>query len=112
MSPRNIRMLRVSAVLTLVGLGFMVWAVLRPTPMPTILAMSLGQLIGTSAFAIYLFVVVLDIRRVPGRRTTVPPAVESAAPPPVEAAAPPPVEAAAPPPPVAAAAPPPDKEGA
>ena len=69
MTPRNIKLLRISAVLTLFGLGFMVWSILRPTPMPTILAMSLGQLIGTSAFAIYLFVV--DPRRPPrGRRGT------------------------------------------
>jgi hypothetical protein len=106
MTPRKVKLLRVSAVLTLFGLGFMVWSILRPTPMPTILAMSLGQLIGTSAFAIYLFVVILDIRRGPSRRVTAPPpmgeplAEVAAAEPP--ATAEPPAAAEAPP---AAAAP-------
>lgn len=60
---RRERLLRISALLTLLGLAFMAWSVLEPTPMPTILAMSLGQVIGTSAFAIYLFVVFIELRR-------------------------------------------------
>ena len=42
--------LRASAVLTLVALAMMVWSVLRPTPLPVMLAMSLGQAVGTAAF--------------------------------------------------------------
>jgi peptidoglycan/LPS O-acetylase OafA/YrhL len=55
--------LRVAALLALLGLAFMVWSVLQPTPMPVILAMSVGQGIGTLSFLIYLFVVIADLRR-------------------------------------------------
>ncbi len=55
--------LRVSAVLTLLGLALMVWSIVAPTPLPVMLAMTLGQLFGTVAFGIYLVVVVRDIRR-------------------------------------------------
>jgi hypothetical protein len=55
-------LMRISAVLTLLGLGFMVWALLVPTPMPVILAMSVGQGLGTIAFALFVWVVVADLR--------------------------------------------------
>jgi hypothetical protein len=55
--------LRVSAVLTMIGLAFMVWSILVPTPMPVMLAMSVGQGIGSLAFGIYLYIVVRDLRR-------------------------------------------------
>jgi ABC-type phosphate/phosphonate transport system permease subunit len=57
------RLLRVSAVLTIVGLVFMVWSLLAPTPMPVILAMSIGQAAGTLAFGLYGYVVLADLRR-------------------------------------------------
>lgn len=56
-------LLRVSAVLTLVGLGFMLWSMLVPTPMPVMLAMSVGQGLGTMAFGLYLFVVIRELRK-------------------------------------------------
>ena len=56
--------LRVSAVLTLAALALMVWSIFVPTPLPVILAMSLGQLLGTIAFALYLYVVTRDVRRI------------------------------------------------
>jgi hypothetical protein len=55
--------LRVSAVLTLIGLALMVWSMLVPTPLPVMLAMSVGQAVGTTAFAIYLVIVVRQLRR-------------------------------------------------
>ncbi|HET9624310.1 MAG TPA: hypothetical protein VFP84_23220 [Kofleriaceae bacterium] len=55
--------LRIAAVLTLIGLGLMVWSMLVPTPLPVMLAMTVGQGIGSLAFAIYLFIVVRDVRR-------------------------------------------------
>ena len=55
--------LRVSAGLTLIALALMVWSVLVPTPLPVMLAMTVGQAIGTTAFAMFLFVVVRDLRR-------------------------------------------------
>ena len=57
------RLLRISALLTIVGLALMVWSMLQPTPMPVILAMSLGQAAGTLAFGLYGYVVIADLRR-------------------------------------------------
>jgi uncharacterized protein (DUF2062 family) len=57
------RLLAISGVLTLVGLALMAWSMLQPTWMPVMLAMTVGQLVGTTAFAIYLYVVVRDFRR-------------------------------------------------
>lgn len=56
-------LLRVASVLTLVALALMVWSVIEPTPMPVLLAMSLGQVLGTAAFGMYGLVVIADIRR-------------------------------------------------
>jgi len=55
--------LRISAVLTLVGLALMAWSMLEPTVLPVMLAMSVGQGIGCMAFGLFLFVVIRDIRR-------------------------------------------------
>jgi hypothetical protein len=56
--------LRISASLTLVALALMVWSVLVPTPMPVMLAMTIGQGLGTTAFAIYGLIVLKDLTRV------------------------------------------------
>jgi hypothetical protein len=55
--------LRVSAGLTLVALVLIVWSVLEPTPLPVMLAMTIGQGIGTVAFAIFGFIVFKDLTR-------------------------------------------------
>jgi hypothetical protein len=60
------KLLRLSALLTILGLVFMVWSLLQPTPLPVMLAMTAGQLFGTVAFGLYLYVIVVDLRR--GRR--------------------------------------------
>ena len=57
-------LLRASAVLTLFALALMVWSMLDPTPLPVMLAMSLGQMIGTIAFALYGLAVYKDLRRI------------------------------------------------
>jgi hypothetical protein len=62
MTPRIARLLWASAILTLIALALMVWSVVQPTPLPTIVAMSLGQLVGTAAFALYLLAIVIDLR--------------------------------------------------
>jgi peptidoglycan/LPS O-acetylase OafA/YrhL len=59
---RRMRVLQVAALLALFGLAMMVWAVLVPTPMPVILAMSVGQGAGTLSFLLYLLVVIADLR--------------------------------------------------
>jgi len=57
------KLLRASALLTLLALGLMVWSMVQPTPLPVMLAMSVGQVLGTLAFAIYGYVVIADLRR-------------------------------------------------
>jgi hypothetical protein len=46
-------LLRISSVLTLIGLLLMVWSLAQPTPMPVILAMSVGQVLGILAFVLF-----------------------------------------------------------
>jgi hypothetical protein len=60
------RLLQTSAVLTIVALALMVWSMLQSTPLPVMLAMSVGQLIGTIAFALFGIVILRDLRQ--GRR--------------------------------------------
>jgi hypothetical protein len=57
------RLLALSVALTLVALALMAWSVLAPTPLPVMLAMSFGQVLGTAAFALYGVVVWIDLRR-------------------------------------------------
>ncbi|MBP9202958.1 MAG: hypothetical protein KBG28_03155 [Kofleriaceae bacterium] len=71
------RWLRISAILTLVALVLMVWSVLQPTPLPVMLAMSLGQAIGTGAFALYGWIVYRDLRRLRRLGSTTPPPLGS-----------------------------------
>ena len=54
------RILQIAAVLTLIGLGLMVWSMAEPTPMPVILAMSVGQGVGILAFALFAGTVLVD----------------------------------------------------
>ena len=63
MKNAAMRWLRVSAVLTLVGLALMIWSILDPRPTPVMTAMTVGQGVGTAAFIIYLVVVLADLRR-------------------------------------------------
>ena len=56
-------LLRISGVLTLVALALMAWSMAQPTPLPVMLAMTVGQAIGTTAFGVFLFVVIRDVRR-------------------------------------------------
>ena len=65
------RFLRGASVLTLLALALMVWSVLQPTPLPVMLAMSLGQVLGTAAFGMYGYVVLRDVRRQYVRRREV-----------------------------------------
>jgi hypothetical protein len=57
------RLLRVAAVFSLVGLALMMWSMFDPRPAPVLIGLSLGQVVGTTSFAIYLSVVIWDIRR-------------------------------------------------
>ena len=65
------KLLRASAALTLLALALMVWSMVQPTPLPVMLAMSVGQGLGTLAFALYGYAVIADLRRIRrGRRAT------------------------------------------
>ncbi len=56
------RTAQLSAVLTILALALMVWSMLQPTWIPVILAMSLGQALGTLAFALYGLAIWRDLR--------------------------------------------------
>lgn len=62
---RSQRILRAACLLALAALALMVWSLFDPRPIPVVLAMSLGQLLGTLSLAAFLIVVVVDLR---GRR--------------------------------------------
>ncbi len=59
-SRRTRGILVVAAFMTLVGLALMVWSMAQPTPMPVILAMSVGQGLGILAFLLFGIVVLVD----------------------------------------------------
>jgi hypothetical protein len=56
------RLVLVSAILTLASLGLMIVSILFPSPLLLVLAMSLGQLFGTTSLAIYLLAIALDLQ--------------------------------------------------
>lgn len=62
------RLVRLAAMLALVGLAFMVWSLLDPRPIPIMAAMSVGQGIGILSFLLFLVVVVIDAWRASRRR--------------------------------------------
>jgi hypothetical protein len=51
-----------ACALALFALGLIVWSLLDPRPIPVIVAMSVGQVIGTVSFAAFLVVVIGDLR--------------------------------------------------
>lgn len=53
-------LIRVACVLSLIGLAIMAYSILSPRPLPVILAMSVGQIIGGTGFCCYLLAVVID----------------------------------------------------
>ncbi len=54
--------LRISSILTLVGLALIIWPLFDRTLIPIMVGMSVAQGIGTLAFGCYAFVVIKDIR--------------------------------------------------
>jgi hypothetical protein len=57
------RVLRGACLLALAALGLMTWSLFDPRPIPVILAMSLGQLLGTLSLLAFVICVVADVRR-------------------------------------------------
>jgi len=69
--PSDGALLRAACGLGLAALPLMVWSVLEPTVWPVLVALSVGQALGTLSFVLYLVVVVRDlgvVRRLTGRR--------------------------------------------
>jgi hypothetical protein len=60
---RYSRVLRAACVLAIVGLALMSWSLLDPRPLPVLVAMSVGQGFGTLSFAMFIAVVLADLRR-------------------------------------------------
>ena len=58
----TMRLLRVASVCALASLGLMVWGVLDPRPIALVVAMSVGQALGTASFALYGLRVIGDLR--------------------------------------------------
>lgn len=64
MKERRIRgLIAIACGIGLAALALMVWSVLVPTPLPVMMAMSLGQALGTISLLLYLLAVLLDLRR-------------------------------------------------
>jgi hypothetical protein len=59
--PPNERLVRLAAVLALVALPLMVWSTIDPTVWPVLVALSIGQVIGTLSFALFLLAVARDL---------------------------------------------------
>jgi hypothetical protein len=51
-----------ACVLGLIGLGLMSWSLFDQGWIPVMMAMSVGQGIGTLSFALFLLVVIIDLR--------------------------------------------------
>ena len=59
--PSTEKLLRVACVLALVALPLMVWSVFDPTVWPVLVALSIGQGIGTLSFVLFLAAVARDL---------------------------------------------------
>jgi hypothetical protein len=59
--PSNQRLVRVAAILALLALPLMVWSIVDPTVWPVLVALSLGQAIGTLSFLLFLVAVARDL---------------------------------------------------
>jgi hypothetical protein len=75
------RLITAACAFGLVALGLMAWSVIVPRPLPVMLAMSLGQLLGTLSFGAYLVAIVLDLRRARILARKAPPSAETPGPP-------------------------------
>lgn len=57
------RALRWAAIAGLLSLALMVWGVIDQHPISLVVAMTVGQALGTASFAVYWMVVLNDLRR-------------------------------------------------
>ena len=57
------RLMTYACVLGLIGLGLMSWSLFDQGWIPVMMAMSVGQGIGTLSFALFLLIVIIDLRQ-------------------------------------------------
>ncbi|MDH3625638.1 MAG: hypothetical protein OES69_05055 [Myxococcales bacterium] len=57
------RLLLVACALGLIAIALMSWSLFDQGWIPVMMAMSIGQLIGTLSFGLFLLVVIIDLRR-------------------------------------------------
>jgi hypothetical protein len=57
------RILATACSFALVAIGLMIWSLFDPRPIPVIVAMSIGQVLGTLSLLAFIYVVVADWRR-------------------------------------------------
>jgi hypothetical protein len=59
---RNQRILVFACSFALAAVGLMVWSLFDPRPIPVVVAMSVGQVLGTLSLLAFVYVVVADWR--------------------------------------------------
>jgi len=57
------RLMTYACMLGLIGLGLMSWSLFDQGWIPVMMAMSVGQGIGTLSFALFLLIVIIDLRQ-------------------------------------------------
>lgn len=62
-TPTAHRRLRLACWMTIAALAMFVWSVLDPGVIPVMFAMSVGQVLGTLATTLFLWVVLSDLQR-------------------------------------------------
>ena len=67
---RSPKLIPAACILALVALALMVWSLFDPRPMPVVLAMSLGQALGTLSLGAFIAAVVADVRAARTARRT------------------------------------------
>lgn len=60
--PASDRLLRLASILALIALPMMTWSLFDPTVWPVLVALSLGQGLGTLSFALFLVAVARDLQ--------------------------------------------------
>jgi hypothetical protein len=64
--------LRIACVLALIGLAMMMWSLFDPHVRPVLIALSVGQAIGTLSLALYVRVIIRDYREQRAKAATPP----------------------------------------
>ena len=72
-SASRSRLMTYACVLGLIGLALMSWSLFEQGWIPVMMAMSVGQGIGTLSFALFLVVVLIDLRQAEFRISEPPP---------------------------------------